>query len=99
MNVNDALPVAFAVSRAVTVAVKVPVAVGVPDTTPPLEMVTPGGRPVADQVYGGVPPLAVTWNDAIGVLTVADLLPGLFTATPAGAPNLLNSSRFGEPVP
>ena len=32
--------------------------VGVPETVPDDEMVTPGGSPVADQVYGAVPPLA-----------------------------------------
>ena len=34
--------------------------VGVPETVPVVEpTVTPGGRPVADQVYGAVPPLKV----------------------------------------
>src|SRR3954463_3641415 len=45
-------------------------------------MVMPAGRPVADQVYGAVPPLAVSVNDAIAVPTVALLLPGLLTVTP-----------------
>ena len=44
-----------------TVAVNVPVARGVPATTPVVgAIVIPGGRPVADHAYGVVPAVAVT---------------------------------------
>ena len=50
VNVNDVDPEP-AELVAVTVTVKVPAAVGVPDTVPePEPIVRPGGRPVADQV-------------------------------------------------
>src|SRR5262249_55567475 len=100
VNVNDVLPELPAVSVAVTVTVNVPAVVGVPDTVPVDDpMLNPGGSPAADQVYGGVPPDAVIVNDVIGVPTVPVLFPGLFTVTPAGAPNCVYSSRFGEPAP
>jgi hypothetical protein len=48
-------------SFTVTFAVLVPAAVGVPVITPVLALiVSPAGRPVADHVYGVVPPVAVT---------------------------------------
>ena len=57
--------------------------VGVPETVPVEEpMVTPGGRPVADQVYGAVPPDADSVKEAMGEPTVPDLLPGLVAVTP-----------------
>jgi len=59
----------------------VPAVVGVPETVPELEIVTPAGRPVADQVYGAVPPDALSVNELIGVPTVPLLLPGLVTVT------------------
>jgi hypothetical protein len=47
-------------SETVTANVAVPLAVGVPEMTPPAESVRPAGRlpDVMDQVYPGVPPLA-----------------------------------------
>src|ERR1700759_5662904 len=42
----------------------------------------PGGRPVAVQVYGAVPPDALSVNGLIAVPTVPVLLPGLVTVTP-----------------
>jgi hypothetical protein len=48
-------------SFTVTFAVLVPAAVGVPLITPVLALiVSPAGRPVADHVYGVVPPEAST---------------------------------------
>ena len=48
-------------SVAVTLTLDVPVAVGVPLIVPELEsMDNPAGNPVADQVKGGVPPVAAT---------------------------------------
>ena len=38
--------------------VLVPVAVGVPEMAPEELMLRPAGSPVADQVYGAVPPVA-----------------------------------------
>jgi hypothetical protein len=48
-------------SVAVTVKVKLPAVVGVPDKTPPLDRDRPGGREplVTAKVYGAVPPEAV----------------------------------------
>src|SRR3954469_1244699 len=67
---------------AVAVTLYVPAVVGVPETVPVDEpMVMPGGRPVADQVYGAVPPDADSVNDEIAVPTVPLLLPGLVTVT------------------
>jgi hypothetical protein len=50
VKVNCVEPVAPAESRAVAVTVKVPAAVGVPDTVPVELIVIPEGRPVAVQV-------------------------------------------------
>jgi len=47
-------------SVTVTDAVTVPAAVIVPVICPPVPIVNPAGRPVADQLYGGFPPLAAT---------------------------------------
>src|SRR4051794_32681814 len=48
--------------ESVTVTVMVPelAAPGVPEITPAADMFTPAGRPLAVQVYGAVPPAAVT---------------------------------------
>jgi hypothetical protein len=50
--------VACAESVACTVTEKLPEAVGVPDMTPAELIERPLGRPEADHVYGGVPPVA-----------------------------------------
>ena len=47
------------VSVTVTVTRNLPSVVGVPLITPPLKL-SPGGRPVADQLYGPLPPEAVS---------------------------------------
>ena len=48
-------------SVTVTVAELAPAAVGVPEIWPLLElMLKPAGNPVADQVYGVLPPVAAT---------------------------------------
>ena len=46
-------------SVTVMVGVLVPPALGVPEMAPEELIVRPAGSPVADQVYGNVPPLAV----------------------------------------
>ena len=46
-------------SVTVMVGVLVPPALGVPEIAPEELIVRPAGSPVADQVYGNVPPLAV----------------------------------------
>jgi len=87
VNVNEVLPEPPADAVAVAVTLYVPAVVGVPDTVPVEEpIVMPGGSPVADQVYGGVPPLALSVKEAIAVPTVPDLLPGLVTVTPPPPP-------------
>lgn len=43
-----------------TVTPLVPAVFGVPLMTPAAEIVSPAGRPVAENVYGVAPPLAVT---------------------------------------
>ena len=45
-------------SVTVTVKAKAPTAPGVPLSTPALDMAKPAGREPADQLYGGLPPLA-----------------------------------------
>jgi hypothetical protein len=56
--VNAWVAVAFAASVTCTVTEKLPAAVGVPDMTPAELIERPLGRPEADQVYGGAPPVA-----------------------------------------
>ena len=46
-------------SVTVMVGVLVPPALGVPEMAPEELIVRPAGSPVADQVYGNVPPLAL----------------------------------------
>ena len=46
-------------SVTVMLGVLMPVAVGVPEMVPEELIARPAGSPVADQVYGNVPPLAV----------------------------------------
>src|SRR5689334_20792952 len=83
VKVKEVLPEPPALAVAVAVTLKVPAAVGVPEMVPVEEpIVMPPGRPVADQVYGAVPPVADSVNDAIAVPTTPDLLPGLPTVTP-----------------
>jgi hypothetical protein len=48
---------------------KLPAAVGVPEITPPVLIVRPVGKPVAVQLYGVVPPVAVTVVDAYATET------------------------------
>ncbi len=48
-------------SVAVIDGVASPAAVGVPEIRPEVLMTVPGGRPVAVNVYGAVPPCALTW--------------------------------------
>lgn len=49
-------------SATATVNVEVPLALGVPEITPALEIVSPTGRvpDAIDQVYPGVPPVALS---------------------------------------
>src|SRR4051794_6164287 len=75
-------PVALAVSLAVTVELNVPAADGVPEIRPVEELIDrPVGSPVADQVYGAVPPEADICR-LLAVPTVPVWLPGLLTVTP-----------------
>src|SRR6185437_3046458 len=75
-------PLLVPLSCAVTVELKVPAADGVPEIRPVEELIDrPVGRPVADQVYGAVPPLADICR-LLAVPTVPVWLPGLVTVTP-----------------
>src|SRR3954454_11111981 len=99
VHVNDVLPVAPAVSRAVTITLKLPAAVGVPEIRPDDALIDrPVGRPVADQVYGCEPPVADICR-LIAAPTVPVRLPGLPTVGLPAAENRVYSSAFGEPVP
>ncbi|GIM97155.1 hypothetical protein Ato02nite_089480 [Paractinoplanes toevensis] len=81
-HVNDAISAAFAVSVAVTVAVKVPAVVAVPDTVPVLLlMLNPVGSPLADHVYGVLPPRAAIVRLAAAPVAVP-FVPGFVTTTP-----------------
>src|SRR5690242_6689171 len=75
VKVNDVEPLPLLPEPvAVAVTLYVPAVVGVPDTVPVVEpMVMPGGSPVADQVYGVVPPEADRVKEEIAVPTVPDL--------------------------
>ena len=52
-------------------ALNVPAAVGVPLIVPPLLIERPLGRPLADQVYGDIPPVAARF-----VAYVVAIVPG-----------------------
>ena len=58
----DAVCAGDALSFTATVNVAVPLAVGVPEITPPLDSESPAGRlpDAIDHVYPGVPPLALS---------------------------------------
>src|SRR5207249_968210 len=60
------VPLLPALSVMVTVYGKVPFTVGVPEITPPEEMLRPVGRPVAEKVYG--PPAPAVPVRAAGVM-------------------------------
>jgi hypothetical protein len=62
-EIEDVLAVAPAASVTVMVTVAEPLADGVPEITPPLVIDMPAGRPLADHVYGAVPPVAVAVTD------------------------------------
>src|ERR1044071_7998255 len=67
------VPVApLAVSVTVTVLLKVPLTVGVPEMVPPVDIVRPAGRPVAEKVYGPpAPPDAVMVTGVIAMPSTA----------------------------
>src|SRR5688572_11470041 len=58
----------------------------------------PVGRPVADHVYGAVPPDADSCRLAVPFSAVL-WLPGLVTETPGTPPELVRSNRFAELAP
>src|SRR6266852_1208768 len=60
------VPLLAALSVMVTVYGKVPFTVGVPEITPPEEMLRPVGRPVAETVYGA--PAAPPPTSVAGVM-------------------------------
>ena len=87
-------------SETVTANVAVPLAVGVPEMTPPAESVRPAGRlpDVIDQVYPGVPPLA----DSVALYAVPPCAPGsplVLMATDDGCEALVTVSGtwFDDP--
>jgi hypothetical protein len=66
------VPLFPAESVTVTVYGKVPVTVGVPDMTPPVDIVSPAGRPVAEKVYGPpAPPVPVRVTGAMALFCTA----------------------------
>ena len=70
--------------------------VGVPDTVPVVApMVTPAGSPLADHVYGAVPPEADRVKDAMADPTVPDMLPGLETVTVPVEPQVGSAAWAG----
>src|SRR5215471_4971419 len=60
VNCLDAVLASDWLSLAVTMAMNVPDAVGVPLMVPSLLMASPVGRPLAVHSYGGLPPVALT---------------------------------------
>src|SRR2546430_12611330 len=81
VHVNVWLAVFCALSRTVAVTEKVPAVVGVPEMTPLDALIDrPAGSPVAEKVYGGVPPEAERVR-LVAVPTVPVWLPGLTSAS------------------
>src|SRR5689334_14889838 len=102
VQVNVAVPVAPVVSRAVTVTVDVPAAVGAPVIRPvPELMVRPAGRPVAlyVSVWPDAESVACTWT-LTPVPTVDDWLPGEVTVTVLPPPEPVGMVQicWAEPV-
>ena len=48
-------------------------------------MLTPGGSPVASQVYGAEPPVAASVKPVSGMSTIPDLAPGFVAVSGAAA--------------
>src|SRR5690606_4984193 len=95
---NDAEAVAPEESRTVTVTLDVPAVEGVPVMVPVDELIDrPAGRPVAEKVYGVLPPVAPV-DTFTAVPTVLVWLPGFVTrSSPGCVPPRRNSvlrSRF-----
>src|SRR5689334_9593484 len=63
VHVNEALPEPPAAAVAVAVTLYVPATEAVPETRPDELIDRPVGRPVADHVYGAVPPEADSCSD------------------------------------
>ena len=64
-TVRGKLPLKPVLSVAVRAILYCPSAVGEPLNTPEELRLTPGGNPVADHVYGGVPPDAIKLVPAV----------------------------------
>ena len=81
VQLNVVLAVAPALSCTVALTVEVPAVVGVPEMTP-VDVLRdrPAGSPVAEKVYGGVPPEADS-ETLVAVPTVPVWLPGLASAS------------------
>ena len=61
LKASGLVAVLFAASLNVTLTVKLPDTVGVPEIRPVLLLIVrPVGKPVADHVYGAVPPVPVS---------------------------------------
>ena len=67
VRLRVAVAVAEVESVTVTEKLVVPAAVGIPVRTPAAESVNPGGKPLAVQVRGGVPPDAVSCSAVYAV--------------------------------
>ena len=100
VQVNDALAVPAGRVVHGRVRVNVPAVVGVPLMTPVEALIDrPVGRPVAENVYGGVPPLADSVR-LTAVPTVPVWLPGLASAQRGAAAAAVNAAvPFGVPRP
>jgi hypothetical protein len=85
---------------AVTVTFDVPAVVGEPLTKPDDELIdTPAGSPVADQVYGDVPPEALRARLTVSPTTFV-WFPGEATVTePAGGPPTIGCEYEHAPRP
>lgn len=101
VRVTARVPVALLASVAVTVKEKLPPAVGVPVSWPPLDRLMPAGRlpTVTAYVYGPVPPLAVkVWLYAVPIAALGGVVGVMVMVTGAAGVTLLDAAE-AAPVP
>jgi hypothetical protein len=97
VQVNTALPTRLKPSVAVAVTVYVPAAVGAPLTRPAELIVRPVGSPLAAQVTGGAPPVALSWS-AAATETSPTCAPGLLTAGACAVALALKTGSVETPL-
>jgi hypothetical protein len=89
----DAVCTGDPLSFTATENVAVPLAVGVPEITPPLDIVSPAGRPpeAIDHVYPGVPPVALKVAPYVLPLFAAPRLVEVIVSVAGVVPTVMDS--------